>query len=241
MAYTGQQLVNDLRSEIIEPSPTFFSDSRMLYLINLAQRDYVRRTRCLQASAFASTVQGQDQYPMPANWLAAEKIFVNYPVNGIDSWRPLKPTSIEKMAQESPNFLSSDSLMQGVPQKYWIFNQVLNVYPKPLTNGASDIFMFFDAKPIDLNSLSEEIQVDDSLIPGIRAYVLWKLWKQDGEDTKAAEEKANYEFEIGQGLKWKKQRVLDGKWKIDIESFLPYNYSSINNSAFNNQINPLNL
>lgn len=238
---TGQDIVNAVRAEVVEPSPAFFTTPTLLMWINNAQRNYVRRTRCLQNFATTSTVQGQADYPMPADWLASEKIFWNYPVNGIDAWVPLKPTSVEKMAQENPNFLSSDPTMQGRPQLYYIVNQTLYIYPRPLTSGTNDIFMFYESKPLPLATLSDSISIDDSLADGIEAYVLWKMYKQDKEPQDADEQKQRFKDEIGQGLKWKKQRVLDGKWKIDIESFMPFNYSSVNGSAFNNQVNPLNI
>lgn len=238
---TGQDIVNACRAEVIEPNPAFFTNPTLLLWINQAQRNFVRRVRCLQNFATTSTVQGQADYPMPSDWLASEKVFWNDVNNGIDNWCPLKPTSVEKMAQESPNFLSNDPSMQGKPQKYYIVNQTLYVFPKPANSGSNDIFMFYESKPVALVSLSDSLSIDDSLADGIEAYVLWKLWKMDQEDSLAQEQKDRFKEEIGQGLKWKKQRVLDGKWKIDIESFMPFNYSSVNGSAFNNQVNPLNI
>lgn len=239
---TGQDIVNAVRAEVIEPNPAFFTTPTLLLWINRAQLNYVRRTRCLQNFATTSTVQGQADYPMPTDWLASEKVFWNdISLTGISNWRPLTPTSVEKMAQESPNFLSTDVSMQGKPQKYYIVNQTLYIYPKPQLSGSNDIYMFYESKPITLDALSDDLSIDDSLSDGIEAYVLWKMWKMDQEDTLATEQKDRFKEEIGMGLKWKKQRVLDGKWKIDIESFMPFNYSSVNGSAFNNQINPLNI
>lgn len=239
---TGQDIVNACRAEVIEPNPAFFTQTTLLLWINNAQKNYVRRTRCLQNFATTSTVQGQADYPMPVDWLASEKVFWNdISLTGISNWRPLTPTSVEKMAQESPNFLSTDSSMQGKPQKYYIVNQTLFIYPKPQVSGSNDIFMFYESKPITLLALTDSLSLDDSLSDGIEAYVLWKLWKMDQEKDLSDEQLQRFKDEIGQGLKWKKQRVLDGKWKIDIESFMPFNYSSVNGSAFNNQINPLNI
>jgi len=237
---TGNDIVNDLRSEIVEPSPTFFSNARMLYLINLAQTEFVRRARVLQSYAFTSTVQGQSVYPMPTDWLGSEKVFYNAVNGGIDNWRPLNPTSIEKMAQESPNFLSNALPNQGVPAKYWILGRNLNIFLKPMTTGVNDLFLFYESSPAKLLSLSDPLSIDDSLYPGVRAFCLWKLWKQDNEDTKAAEEKQNFLDEIGNGRKWKNKRMLDGKWGLDISSFVPYSYNSYNSGAVNGQVNPLN-
>lgn len=240
MSMTGQEVVNDVRAEIVEPSPTFFSEARMLTLINLAQNEYVRRTRVLQSFAFTSTIQGQADYPMPSDWLGSEKVLYNFPNAGIDAWRPLNATNIEKMGQESPNFLSSNISAQGVPSKYYVVGTTLYLYARPQSSGTNDLFLFYESKPIQLLSLSDQLSIDDSLYPGVRAYVLSKLWAQDNEEAKSDKQMEIFKEEIGRGFKWKNKRILDGKWKIDIESFVPYSYNSYNSGAINGMINPLN-
>ena len=150
MATTGQDIVNDVRAEVIEPSPTFFSNSRMLALVNLAQKEYVRKTRCLQNFAWTSTVQGTSAYPMPSDWLGSECIFWNDVVDGQNNWRRVSPTSLEKMAQESPNFLSNDSQMLGKPQKYYIVGTTLYLFPRPQSSGSNDIYMYYQSREIPL-------------------------------------------------------------------------------------------
>ena len=241
MATTGQDIVTDVRAEVIEPSPTFFSNSRMLALVNLAQKEYVRKTRCLQNFAWTSTVQGVSAYPMPQDWLGSECIFWNDVVDGQNNWRRVSPTSLEKMAQESPNFLSSDSQMLGKPQKYYIVGSTLYLFPRPQSTGSNDIYMYYQSREIPLQTLNDPLSVDDSLAPGLRAYVLWKLWKQDQEDALAKDQQELFKEEIGFGIKWRNQRTLDLKRKIDIESYQPYTYSSMNKNSGNQSINPLNL
>lgn len=238
MTMTGQDVVDDVRGEIIEPSPTFFSNSRMLKLVNLAQNEYVRRTRCLQSFAYTSTVQGQSDYPMPGDWLGSEKVFYNDMSNGTPNWRPLEATNIEKMGQESPNFLSTDSTVQGRPRKYYVIGKTLYVFPRPMTNGNNDLFLFYESKAVQLTTLASNLSIDDSLYPGVRAYVLAKAWAQDNEDTKADKQMDMFEKEIGRGFKWKNKRILDGRWKIDIQSFVPFSYGG--NNFYAGQINPLN-
>lgn len=241
MATTGADIVADVRAEVIEPSPTFFSNARMLALVNLAQKEYVRRTRCLQNFAWTSTMQGEAAYPMPQDWLGSECIFWNDVVDGQNNWRRIMPTSLEKMAQESPNFLSSDSQMLGKPQKYYIVGSTLYLFPRPNAIGSNDIYMYYQSREIPLTDLNQPLSIDDSLAPGLRAYVLWKLWKQDQEDALAKDQQELFMQEIGFGIKWRNQRTLDLKRKIDIESYQPFTYSSMNKNSGNQSINPLNL
>lgn len=239
MATTGNDLVSDVRAEVLEPSPAFFSSSRMLALINLAQKEYVRKTRCLQNFAWTSTVQGVGVYPMPADWMGSECIFWQNTTGGTPFWQRLIPTTLEKMAQESPNFLSNDSTMQGNPIKYFIHASNLYIYPKPLMSGTNDIFMYYQSREIALTSLGDPLSVDDSLTPGLRAYILWKMWAQDQEPDLAKEQKEIFRDEIGYGIKWCNKRILDLKRKIDIESYQPFTTSGGNGAA--GSINPLDL
>lgn len=236
---TGTDIVTAVRAEVVEPNPAFFTSATLLVWINNAQRDYVRKVRCLQNFATTSTVQGQSDYPMPSDWLGAERVFYNRPINGTDNWRPLTPTTLTKIGQESPNFLSSATAAQGAPTHYYIVNKTLFLYPRPDTTGTSDIYMFYEAKPIALTALTDPLSIDDSLSDGIEAYVLWKMWKMDGEDQLAQEQLDRYKMEIGFGLKWKKKQILEGKYKMDIESNIPVSYSA--GGLLANQVNPLEL
>jgi hypothetical protein len=240
MATTGNDIVNDVRAEVLEPSPTFFSSNRTLSLINLAQKEYVRKTRCLQNFAWTSTVQGIGTYPMPADWLGSECIFWQDVSGNVPIWRRLKPTTLEKMAQESPNFLSNDSRMLSKPMKYFINGSNLYIYPKPQATGSNDIFMYYQSREIPLQTLNDPLTIDDSLTPAVRAYVLWKMWAQDQEKDLAQEQRDLFKEELGYGIKWRNQKILDLKRKIDIESYQPFTNAG-NGFSANGSMNPLDL
>ena len=241
MTITVQDIINDVRSEIVEPSPTFFSNNRMIYLSNLAQQEYVRLTRVLQSYAFTDAVQGQADYPMPTDWLGSEKIFYNATTDGVTpNWRPLQPTTLEKLGQEDPNFLSTASNTQATPKKYYVIGSTLFIYPRPLVAVTNGIFMFYESKAPALTTVGSTLSIDDSLYPGVRAYVLWKLWKQDNEKDNAEEEKQNFLNEVGNGRKWKNKRMLDGRWQLDVQSHIGYTYGAYSTN-YNAGINPLNI
>jgi hypothetical protein len=242
MAYTGQQLVNDVRALVIEPMPAFFSTARMVALIDLSQKEYVRRTKCLETFAFTSSVQGQSQYPLPANYISSLKVFYNNVFNGVDNWLPMNPTWIEKLAQEFPNFLTSSNSAQQIPNRYYIYNQILNLFPTPMLSGSNNVFMFYECSPQDYTdtTFATQLQIPDVLYPGVKAYMMWMLWLQDGEDQKAAAWQAIFETEVGRGLAWRKRRQIDSRGALDIQSYQAYNYNTWNSVNFAPGINPLN-
>lgn len=239
---TGNEVVTDVRSEFIEPSATFVSQARMLSLINLAQSEYVRKARVLQAFAYTSSKEGQSDYPMPPDWLGSEKVFFNATTDGTTpNWRPLEATNLEKMGQEYPNFLSSSDTTFGPPRRYYVIGSTLYIWPKPASDGLNDIFLFYESKPTPLTTLADTLSIDDSLYPGVRAYLLSKLWRMDNEDAKADREMQTFKEEIGEGRKWKNKRILDGKWKMDIQSYVPYGYTGGSSGTTAGSPNPLNM
>ena len=244
---TGQDLVNDVRSLIIEPNPAFFSDARMLALVNLAQNEYVRRTRVLEARAFTQTVANQPNYPVPADFLGSIKLFYNNQQNGgsgpIDAWIPLIPYAVEKMAQEFPNFLTATITGVQIPTRFYFIDKFVYLWATPtIGNVANNLQMIYERMPITLNTLADPLSIDDSLVPGVRAYVLWQLWEQDNEDVKAGRWQALFEMEVRRGRQWKKQRQLDSKVAVDIQAYTGATYSSWTTPDTSpSGINPLSL
>jgi len=242
-AKTGQDISTDCRAEFIEPFPTFVTIQRMLDLINLAQEEYVRRTKCLTGIKYSNTVAGQAVYPLPPDWLSSEKVFYNnFTTNSTggttDGWYPLQSITLEKLSQEHPNFLNGiPSGATQVPTHSYVVGQNLYLWPVPTVSANRNLYMFYSAKPIDLIALSDSLSVDDSLSPGIRAYVLWKIFAQDNEDQKGAAQQQLFEQEVTRGLAWKKRKLIDALPNLDIAS--PYARSYGNAQPGNTGWNPL--
>lgn len=226
----ASELITDIRAELDEPVAAFWSDARLLALINKAERDYIQKTRCLSAFATMSTVAGTQAYPMPTYWLGSVKALYNdsTDLTGSPNWRPMESTSLEKLSQERPNFISTVSADRGKPMRYAIHGQEIYLHPCPDTTASNNLMLFFEAKPTPLTTTAGSINIDDSLSRAIVEFCLWKAWAQDNEDAKAAESKQNYIDMIGEGFKWKKKQQLDARWRLDVESGTPFSYGSSN-------------
>ena len=131
MAVTGQDIINDVRALVIEPLPAFYTDARLLTLINLAQYDLVRRSRILECMAKTSTVNLQATYSLPGNFLGSLKVYFNDQQGGINSWIPLQGMSVEKMSQQYPNFLNTVITSAQFPLNYFFIGNKINLFPTP--------------------------------------------------------------------------------------------------------------
>jgi len=222
----ASEIIQDVRRELLETSGAFWSDAELLRHLNRAQRDFINRTRILEDTAFLTTTVGQMDYQLPENWVSAKLVLYNSKEEETDkdSWNRLTPTSLEKMGQETPNFLATetDSDLQADPAKYFIWNNRLYLYPAPRNPKDGDLYLFYKAKPIEITSTSQSIEVDDSLSEGLNAYILWKAWTKSKETALAEEQKSIYAEYVGQGRRWAKRRVGDGRNKFDIESAIPF-------------------
>lgn len=220
----AQELIDRVRQELVETVGSFWSDAELLTLLNKGERDFVNRTRILEDRATLDLVAGQSRYPLPANWLSARAVFYN-DKQGIatnpDRWRRLRPSNLEKRAQENQNFLSQNTEARGVPHTYWIWGREIIVEPVPQFSGTADIVLFFKSKPIPITLATQQLNVDDSLSDGLEAYVLWKAWKKEKEPDLADEAREEYLGFVRQGLRYVKKQSGDQRFRLDIESAEP--------------------
>lgn len=214
------QVILDARRELLETTGIFWSDAELLRLYNKGEMDFVNKTRILDDTAQLTLIAGQSDYPLPQNWLSAKAIFIKI-VNedGSIRWRRLWPSNLEKISQEDPNFLDTDTAnSQGLPTKYWIWGRSFRTNRAPSAQYATIIYMFFKAKPIPATLTSQSINIDDSLGDALTAYVLWKAWKKEKEQDLADGAYAEYVGWVAEGRKWVKKQSGDQRFKFDIES-----------------------
>lgn len=230
----AQTLLTDIRRELLETSPTFWSDAEILRHMNRAELDFVNKTRILEDVATLSLTQGRLDYSLPSNWFAVRAVFykiVN--ADGTYKWKRLFPSNLEKQAQQSPNFMNTTTDNQGTPARYFIWNRSLWVDRAPDADSATTLLLFFKSKPIPMTAFTDSINLDDSLSEAITAYVLWKAWKKEKEADMAEENQTIYNQYVAEGRKWVKKQSGDQRFRIDIDSPLPFEGNS-------NSFDPLN-
>lgn len=222
----ASEIITDVRRELLETSSAFWSDAELLRHLNRAQQDFVSRTRLLENQAFLTTTVGVMDYQLPENWVSAKLVLYNAKQNATDddAWIRLKPTNLEKMGQEHENFLSTETItnLQATPEKYWIWNNRIYLYPAPRISNDGDLHLFYKSKPIELLTASQSIEVDESLSEALNAYVLWKAWTKSKETALAQEQKSIYAEYVGQGRRWANRRSGDQRNRFDIESSTPF-------------------
>lgn len=230
----AQIIITDVRRELVEISPAYWSDTELLRHLNRCELDYSNKTRILEDTAQLSLTQGRINYPLPQNWMSARAIFFKI-VNsdGTFRWKRIYPSNLEKTAQMRPNFLSTETDNQGTPARYWIWRKELWLDRAPDADNATTLLLFFKSKPIPLTAATQEINLDDSLSEAIFEYIMWKALRKEQEFDAADEHKLEYDRYVAEGRKWVKKQSGDQRNRIDIDSAIPFDGAS---NDFNNPL-----
>ena len=214
-------LIAQVRSELQEASPGYWSNDELLSWLNLAEADYINRTRLLEDKATMTTVAGRVDYPLPSNWMSTKMVWYHKPdEGGVDHQWMLMPTNLEKMAEETQDPLTTSTTKRDDPSAFWIWGKTLNLKPPPKDDGHT-VTMLYESKPIPLTQLTDSLNVDDSLADGPRNYVLWHAWLKEGETDRAMQAKAEYESCVRDGLRYKKKQMGNLARSIDIRTSKP--------------------
>jgi hypothetical protein len=218
----AQEIINDVRRELVETIGAFWSDAELLALLNRGEKDYVNKTRMLEGKETMQTQIGILNYPLPSNWLSAKGVtYDDIDVNtGIHSLKRLRPTNLEKMLQERPQFRdNSDVNTYGMPDQYFVWGRELWLNRAP--DKVTTVELWFKSKPIPLTVATQEINIDDSLSDALHHFMLWKAWSKEKEFDLAQAAENEYLKYVGEGRRFVKKQSGDQTYSLDIESGMP--------------------
>lgn len=218
MATTGQQIADFVRGQLLEPVAGFFTDAELLGAINNFEADFFGWVHGKESILESSTVAGQQIYELPGGVVSLKKVFLNVPgEDGEDNWTELTPTTLEKLSQEHPNWLSDSEVARDTPVRYMLYDESLYLHPVPDEEGL-ELKVFHFSVPDPLESLSDPLNIDDGLVDGAKAYVLWKAWEKDKEPERAAVEQATYKAYLGKGRRFYNRRMGGLRRRLDADS-----------------------
>ena len=216
----AQSIITDVRTELVETIGAFWSNTELLALLNRAEKDFCNKTRILEGKATTQTQVGIMNYPLPDNWLSAKGVTYNAISGGQTNIRRLRPTNLEKMLQERPNFRDvSDPSRFGTPSQYFVWGRELWLNQGP--DQVTTIELWFKSKPIPLTVATQQINIDDSLSDALHYFMLWKAWSKEKEFDLASAAEQEYIKFVGEGRKFVKKQSGDQAYSLDIESGMP--------------------
>ncbi len=215
-----QEIIDDVREELVETVAAFWTDAQLLKLYNRAEKDFVNKTRILEGKQTLSTGIGKANYPLPSNWLSAKGVTYDNVSDGVSSIVRLRPTNLEKMLQENPSFRDLSTTDKfTTPRQYFVWGRELWLDRAP--DQVTTVELWFKSKPIPRTQLTASINIDDSLSDALHYFILWKAWSKEKEFDLAQQAEQEYLRFVGEGRRFVKKQSGDQAFSIDIESGMP--------------------
>lgn len=237
MATTAQKVITKVRVQLMEPVAGFWSDEELLLFLNEAQNDLADQMRGVETKAYMSTTAGRADYALPQGWLSTRAIFYKRTDSPSEKWSRMVPTNLEKVAQETPDFITPVTEDKwGSQVKYWIWDRSLYFTPAPFASGSNNILMFYKSTPNEITLLTENLAVDDIFSPAIESYILARAWEKQKESELATVAWNEYGQRARRGLRWVKKQSGDQLYAIDAYSAYPISGGGIGGGRRNDPL-----
>lgn len=157
MRMTAGEIITEARTGWNEPTADFITASEALRWVNLAQADFVRRTKCLRYYAPYSTVSEQQEYPLPPDAAIVEVLWI------LCEGKPLVPTTLPELDAYNRSWRYAAGGSIGEPLFYYISrvdDAQLGLFPCP--DGAYAINLYYVQSAPLIVSTEDYPEIDDS-------------------------------------------------------------------------------
>lgn len=162
------------------------TDADIIRWINDGMREIASNNDVLQVKGTLSSVSGQQAYNQPADCLTLRSLWY-------------KNIKLDYMtiaqAEESIVNMGTSTAPSGDPTLYWIWADVINMYPIPADSTAAQITVFYTRTPVDVVNLGDAIDLPVAYHNALVTYVLKQAYELD-EDWTASTNKFS-EFQSG--------------------------------------------
>ncbi len=159
-----------------DESGALIDDDDIIAWANEAQRDIIRKTRCLADSAYISVVAGTDSYDLPSNFLVAASVLLD--------GRKLTATTREEIDLLDP-YRDTPDVIGDTPTRYYIWGQQLYLYPKPIADSTNGVRIFYAILPSTLINDDNIPEIPEQMHMDIVRYCL-SMAKELNEDIDGA-------------------------------------------------------
>lgn len=150
---------------------------------NQGQIDIARKVECIQEHIVTDAVQGDGGYPLPEDFLQAKRVLFQ------DSL--ISPSTLEKTDAAFPN-RDVEPVAQGTPTTYFVWDNVLYLYPTPSASGSGYLEVFYIRLPKKMEGDDDTPEIPLTLHEDIIKYCLMQAKMLDEDSGEAARLRVEY-------------------------------------------------
>jgi len=160
------------------------TDARVMRWVNDAMRDIAVANNLFLVKATAAVVNGQAEYQVPSNILTLHSV----------KFQGRKLTGLSQT--EADEFQADGSAVPtGIPTHFWLFGNVLTLYPTPNLNDPNDLLVQYTRTPTEVTAVGNTPELPAQYHNRIVEYCIAQAAELD-DDGDTYERKMN-RFEVG--------------------------------------------
>lgn len=186
---TVQNIIDQVRLEIWQPSVRSVSDTDLLNWINDGIVELVSRTGCLEESTVTITVvANQYVYPITTNFLTVEGVWY-------DSGDTTDTARVSTLVRAPiHNIRSGQEKERGRPKAFTVWDNDLVVWPIPSSDhAAQSLEVWLVSMPTKLTATTDAIGLPYYLDPALVYYVSFRSFLKHSDTNNAASYKAMFD------------------------------------------------
>jgi len=174
-------------------------ESDIIRWANHAAIDIARETGCIQDHRETNSVAADGSYTLPEDFLQMRRVTFD--------GRTLRPTTLETADNNWPDReVANDS---GTPQSYYIWSNILYLYPTPSTAGAGNLDVYYIRTPAILIDPEDISEIPPQYHEQIIRYCLSRAKELDEEPQEASLILQEYKSGVAQSRHDSQDRQVD--------------------------------
>jgi hypothetical protein len=187
MKMTAGEIITEARTAWNEPTAAFITAAEALRWVNLAQADFVRRTKCLRYSTEISTVNDQQEYPYPLSvaFMKVSQILCE--------GEALVPTTVDELDSMDPAWRHAIDGETGKPEAYYVTGEddaQLGFWPCP--DAVYTIKIYYTQEAPMISSTSGYPEIPEAYHDVLMLYVEQRGHRKNRDYKFAAEVQKEY-------------------------------------------------
>ena len=202
---TPNQILNTIRNQVYETSPTFWTDGEVFAYMWQAECELAALIGCTQSTDTSiTTVAGTQEYTRPSDALEISRVTWNYV--------PLKKIDLrDKDSLEFPSYGDSTN-RTGNCTHFYEYGDLIGFWPVP--PSASPVKIYYVKQPDEITASSSTFTVPQLFHHYIPDYVLYRMYAKDQDETRAQLHKQAWgEHIIAARQKWQ-SRTGKGRFSV---------------------------
>jgi len=199
---TAGDVLTSVRSQLYEPTATFWADSELYGYMNQAEQEIALNIKCTQCQTSTTTVTAQSMYTRPAM----------YYIDRL-TWDKVKLKKIDFTDYDALQRVAYGGLYTiGRSMHYYEYNDQIGLWPIPAYSATIDVYGV--AIPATINTTTAAFTVPVYFHNMIQDYVLYRAFAKDQNENQSKFFKQQWDQDMVRAYTYWRHKTNDDLYQV---------------------------